>query len=101
MIEQEVAIKLNDHDHEIGSLKYRVKSCEEHQGVLSTLAEGVQRLAINMEHMQAELTRQWERLERLEQVPADDSRYYKRLVIGCIITSVLGLLAGALVSKLF
>jgi hypothetical protein len=35
MNEQEVAIKLNDHDHEIGSLMHRVKGCEENQKALA------------------------------------------------------------------
>jgi hypothetical protein len=37
MNEQEVAIKLNDHNHEIASLKHRVKGCEENQKALSEL----------------------------------------------------------------
>lgn len=98
MNEQEIAIKLNTHDHEIGSLKHRVKGCEENQKALSDLIRSVDKLANTMENMVNEQKEQGERLERLEQAPADDFKYYKRLVVGCVLTGIIGAVLGAVIA---
>ena len=98
MNEQEVAIKLNDHNHEIASLKHRVKGCEENQKALAELIRSVDKLANSMENMVNEQKEQGERLERLENAPADDFKYYKRLVVGCLLTGVIGAVLGAVLA---
>ena len=35
------------------------------------------------------------RLAFVEQTPAEDMRYYKRLIIGCITTGIIGAILGA------
>ena len=45
--------------------------------------------------MLREQRHQGERLERLEQSPGEDYKYYKRLVIGCVITGIIGAVLGA------
>ena len=98
MNEQEVAIKLNDHNHEIASLKHRVKGCEENQKALAELIRSVDKLANSMENMVNEQKEQGERLERLENAPADDFKYYKRLIAGCVITGIIGAILGAVLA---
>ena len=46
MTEQEVALKLNDHDHEIKSLKHRVSDVEKKQTEIETLTLSVSKLAV-------------------------------------------------------
>jgi len=96
MTEQDVVIRLNDHDHEIGSLKHRMNSCEENQKSMYDLIRSVDKLANAMENMAREQKEQGERLERLENAPADDFKYYKRLIVGCVITGIICAVLGAI-----
>lgn len=41
MTNEELALKVNDHEHEIGSLKHRMKAVEEYQKTLNSLATSV------------------------------------------------------------
>ena len=38
MTNEELALKVNDHEHEIGILKHRMKAVEENQNALNSLA---------------------------------------------------------------
>ena len=100
MTNEEIAVKFEDHEHEIKSLKHRVTKCEEQQSTLNKLVNSVDILAVNMKHMAEEQKKQGEKLEKLEHEPAEDNKYYKRLVIGCIITTVLGAVLGAVVTTI-
>lgn len=101
MTEQEVVLELNDHTHEIKSLKHRVDEVEKKQETIGSLAQSVNELAINMKYMVEEQKEQGQRLRRLESEPADSAKYYKRLIIGSICTTVLGAIIGALIALLF
>lgn len=95
MDDQAVLLKLNDHEHEIGSLKHRMKDCEDQQKAMNKLVNCVDRLALNMENMLAEQKEQGKRLTQLEQAPSDDFKHYKRIIAGCLITGVIGVILGA------
>lgn len=97
MEESKILIKLNDHDHEIGSIKHRVKEIEDKQETINTLASSVNELAINMRYMVEEQKEQGERLKKLETEPVESIKYYKRLIIGTTITTILGLVIGAII----
>lgn len=101
MNEQEIALKINDHEHEIKSLKHRVDEVEENQSEISSLTQSVNELAINMRYMMEEQKAQGERLRKIEAEPLDDAKHYKRLAIGCIITTVIGGIIGALLALIF
>ncbi len=49
MTDEEVAVKLEGHDHEIGSLKHRMEEQEEQNKVIQDLVISVQKLALTME----------------------------------------------------
>lgn len=98
MTNEEIALKLTDHEHEIKSLKHRIDEQEEKGNVLNELAISVKVLAVNMENMGKEQIKQGERLERLEREPADDQRYYKRTVVSCIITGVISAVVGGVMA---
>lgn len=95
MTNEEVAVRLENHEQEIKSLKHRMKEQEERDKTLSELAISVKTLAVNMEYMAKEQKMQGERLERLEHEPADKYEHYKRLIIGCIVTTIVGGIIGA------
>lgn len=98
MTNEEIAVKLEHHEQEIKSLKHRMEAREEKDKTLSDLASSVKTLAVHMEYMVAEQKKQGERLEKLEHAPADDFKYYKRLIIGCVITTIVGGIIGAVLA---
>jgi hypothetical protein len=98
MTNEEVAVRLENHEQEIKSLKRRMKEQEGRDKTLSELAISVKTLAVNMEYMAKEQKRQGERLERLEHEPADNYKHYKRLIIGCIVTTIVGGIIGAVLA---
>lgn len=98
MDDKQIELKLNDHDHEIGSLKERVSTCEERQSTIYDLASSVKELSINMKYMLEEQRKQGSRLEALEQAPKEEAKFVRRQVISAIITGVLGTIVGALLA---
>lgn len=97
MEESKILIKLNDHTHEISSLKHRVSEIEQKQESINALASSVNELAINMKYMLEEQKEQGTRLKQLETEPLESTKYYRRLIAGTIITSILGLIVGAVI----
>lgn len=100
MDDKQIALKFNDHDHEIKSLKHRVEDVEKKQSEIGELTQSVNKLAINMGYMLDEQKEQGERLKKLETEPVDNAKYYKRTLITCIITTVVGGILGALIALL-
>lgn len=103
---EEIAIRFTDHENEIKSLKHRMNEREAKDKTLLELTVSVKSLATNMEYTakeQQKLTKeqqkQGERLERLEHEPTEEYKHYKRLVIGCVITTVIGAVLGAILAN--
>lgn len=99
MTDEAIAVRLENHEQEIKSLKHRMDELEEKDKTLSELTTSVRTLAVNMEYMAKEQQKQGERLERLEHEPTDEYKHYKRLIIGCIITTVIGTVLGAILAN--
>lgn len=100
MTAEEIAVKFEDHEHEIKSLKHRVNKCEEQNNTLNKLVNSVDVLAVNMKHMADEQKSQREHIEKLEKEPAEDYKHYKRLIIGCVITGVASAVLGAVLATI-
>ena len=49
MDEKEIAVILEGHDHEIGSLKHRMHAVEQETKTINNIAMSIQRIAINVE----------------------------------------------------
>ena len=98
MSPEEIAVRLEHDKNEIESLKHRMKKCEEQQTVLNKLVGSVDVLAVNMKHMAEEQKKQGEKLEKMEHEPAEDYKHYKRLIVGCVITTLLGAVFGAVLA---
>ena len=100
MDDTEVAVKLEGHEHEIGSLKHRVNNLESNSAVMQELAISVNKMAVNMENMLAELQEHGVRLKVLEKVPIETNKQIKNAVItasvggiiGAVLTKILGLM---------
>jgi len=96
MTDEEIAVALNGHDHEIGSLKYRMKAQEEQAKAIHSIVVSVEKLALNMERMAKELEKQGERLGKLESEPASRMSQIKTAIITALATAVIGSIVGAI-----
>ena len=94
-METETSVKLEAHEHEIGSLKHRVRELEAEFKAINELTMSVNRLAVNMENMLQEQKAQGGRLETLESRDGD----MWRKVVGHIVTTVIGIVLGYLFMK--
>lgn len=97
MTDEEIAVKLEGHDHEIGSLKHRMEEQEEQNKVIQDLVMSVQKLALTMEAMLKEQSMQGERLKKLEDEPAERWNSAKKTAFTTIISVVAGALATGLI----
>jgi len=70
MTHEEIAVKLEDHEHEIGSLKHRMKAAEEANRALNRLATAVEVLAALKNTMSNSMERLTGKVETLEANPA-------------------------------
>lgn len=95
---EQIAVGLNDHENEIKSLKHRMDDVQEQQKTLLKLTTSVETLAVNMEYMAKEQTKQGERLERLEREPLEESKNNKRAIKNCIISGVGGAIISAILA---
>lgn len=100
MTSEEIAVNFENHEQEIKSLKHRMDNCENKQTEMSKLVNSVDRLAINMEYMAKEQQKQGEHIAKLEQAPAEDYKHYKRLIIGCVATGIVGTILGAILNSI-
>lgn len=99
-MEMEVAVKLEAHEHEIASLKHRVKELEAENKAIQELALSVNKMAVNMENMLEEQRRQGERLEVLEKVPSETDKQIKQAVITALAGGIVGTFVTAILSSL-
>ena len=95
---EQIAVQFENHEQEIKSLKHRMDNCEKQQDLLHKLVKSVDKLGINMDYMAKEQNEQGERLANLEHEPAEEYKHYKRVVIGCVVTTVLGAILGAVIA---
>ena len=90
MTETEVAVKLENHDQQIKSLKHRMDGAEERGKVLQDLAMSTQKLAMGMEQMNAKQDDMSSRLEEIEKKPAQNWNTMTRTVFTTIVGAVAG-----------
>lgn len=97
-MENDILLKINDHDHEIKSLKHRMDGVEAKQNDIYNLTLSVHDLAKSVEGLAKSQAEQRRRLEALEKEPAENAKFYRRTIISCIITAVVGALVGAAIA---
>lgn len=100
MTGEDIAIKLEGHDHEIGSLKHRMKEQEEQTKVIQDLVLSVKELALNMKNMMEEQKKAGERLTKLEQEPVEQWNSAKRAAFNTVIGAIAGAAATGMVALL-
>ena len=75
----------------------RLELVEESVRQISDLTISVKEMAVNMGNMLKELEKQGERLEKLEQEPAEAHRQIKMAMITAAISTIMGAVIGALI----
>lgn len=100
MENEDIAVKLEGHDHEIKSLKHRMEDQEEQAKTLNDLVISVKELAINMRNMISEQQRAAERLAKLENEPAERWNSAKKTAFTSVVSTVAGALAVGLIMLL-
>ena len=96
MTDTEVAVKLENHDQQIKSLKHRMDEQEEQGKSLSSLALSVQKLALSMESM-IEEKNQGARLAKLEAEPAERWSSMTRTIFNTMVGAMAGALATGVI----
>lgn len=83
---------------DLKNVEGRVSVLEEVSKERHELAKSVQKLAINMEYMLQEQREIKTKVQALETAPAEEHKFFRREVIKCIISGVLGAIIAALVA---
>lgn len=96
MTDEEIAVKLEGHDHEIGSLKHRMKDQEEQNKVIQDLVLSVKELALNMKNMIEAQGRQAADIEMLKAEPAKRWKDSTKAVFNAFLGAVGAAIGGGL-----
>lgn len=97
MNDEEVAVKIAELGKDSRSLKARVADLEAQQKCIQELAMSVKELALNMKTMMEEQKKQGDRLQKLENEPAERWNSAKKTAFTTIISVVAGALATGLI----
>ena len=93
MTNEDIVVKLNDHDNEIGSLKHRMTEAERANQVLNRLATAVEVMATKQETMSKSVDKLTSKVETLEAEPGKKWRFVVEksiyFVVGAIIAYLL------------
>lgn len=96
MTETELAVKLENHDQQIKSLKHRMEEQEEQSKTIQELVLSVKELALNMQTMIEVQGKQGDRLAKLEAAPAEQWSSMKRTIFNTIVGAGAGAIAVGL-----
>ena len=87
---EEIAVKLEDHEHEIGSLKHRMKAVEESNAVLNRLATAVEVMATKQDAMRSSMEKLTGKVEALEAEPGKRWKFVVEKAIYFVVAAVVG-----------
>ncbi|WP_395025425.1 hypothetical protein [Robinsoniella sp.] len=97
MNDEEVAVKIAELGKDSRSLKARVADLEAQQKCIQELAMSVKELALNMKTMMEEQKKQGDRLQKLENEPAERWNSAKKTAFTTIVSVISGALATGLI----
>ena len=93
---ERIAIKLEDHEHEIGSLKHRMTAVEAANQALNRLATAVEVMATKQENMSKSVDKLTQKVEALEAEPAKKWRFVVEKAIYFVVAAVVGYMLAQL-----
>lgn len=98
MTDEEIAVKIAEHENRIKVSEHRIEDLEEQQKYIQELTISVKELAISLKNMVAEQKSQGERIKLLEDEPGKNWKTVKTAVMTTIIGTVFGAVAMGLIS---
>lgn len=108
MESEKIAVKLAEHEKEIGSLKHRMNEVEEVTDSINNLAISVEKLALSVTNMlnrmdgyESRLKTHGERIGELERLPDKEAAERWRGIVKTILTAIVSGLVGIAISQLF
>ena len=93
MTDEEVAVKLENHEQEIKSMKHRMESVEEQRKELQEMTLSIKELTINVRQMVTVQENQGARLATIEAEPAKAWSNTKRTIFNAILSATGAALA--------
>ena len=100
MNDMELALRLEGHEHQIGSLKHRVAELEAQSMAIQELAISTNKMTVVIENMLEELNRQGKRLERMERGPVETMTLIKGTIITALISGSVGAVMATVLSMI-
>ena len=98
MNETEILVKLEGHEHEIKSLKYRMNKAEEVVDAIHSLTVTTATLAQSVEANNQDVKEIKGTLDKVIQEPADNWRKLTGAVVAAIASGLVGIALGAIIS---
>ena len=98
MTDTEITAQVAKNTSDIGHIFHEIDDIKDEVKDIHRLTSSVERIAEKMDSTAQKVDKIDSRLEDIEKEPRDKLEHYKRLIIGCIITGVLGTVIGALLT---
>jgi len=91
--ERVASLETNQHNifHQLDEVKAEVKD-------IHSLTASVEKIAVQMDSTSKKVDKIDLRLDEIEREPSDNYKYYKRVIIGCVLTGIVGAVLGALLA---
>lgn len=96
MTTEEIAERLIKVEERSKSNTHQISELKPVVNEIYALSKTTAAMAANLNHINDNLSDIKDKVDVLEKTPAEDHKYYKRLAAGCVITTVIGLIIGAL-----
>lgn len=96
MTNEDIAVKLEDHEHEIASLKHRMKTVEDNNATLNRLATAVEVMATKQESTTKSVEKLTAKVEALEAEPGKRWKFVVEKAIYFVVAAVLGFILAQL-----
>lgn len=96
MTTEEIAERLVKVEERSKSNTHQISELKPVVNEIYALSKTTAAMAANLNHINDSLLDIKDKVDVLEQSPAGDYRYYKRLAVGCGITAVISVVIGAL-----
>ncbi len=97
MTDEDIVVRLTDHESRIRVSEHRLKDLEAQQKEIQSLTNSVSELAHSMKSMCDEQKEQHERLKKLEEVPATNWNNLVKTIVAAFASGMVGYLLAVLI----
>ena len=94
MNNEEIAMKIAEHDNRIKVSEHRIDDLEKISNSIQSLTISVNKLAQSIAYQGEQIKLQGDKIYNIEKSKSDNTQYYTRLIIGGLITAIIGFVIG-------